>query len=215
MSQFPNHKADHRHIHKGFAGLWQALIVFAEPSIAVEPCEGALHYPATRQHYKAFLPFLLLHYRKLPPQRSLCPLDQLPSIASIGPYQGQTAEAPPVPMARVRLLDALIQRLEYTSASISVLNRGGSHYYQQHQTQRVHNQVSLASPYVLVFIIGMLFSPLFIIEVSRVDFSGLTANHNPESACLCYFWLLFRRVLSPRYPAPASPRAGESAALPA
>jgi hypothetical protein len=42
-------------------GLRQTLIVRLEPSIAAQPSEGALHYPAPRHHREPPLPFCFAH----------------------------------------------------------------------------------------------------------------------------------------------------------
>jgi hypothetical protein len=52
MSQTLEHQADHRHVNEGFAGGRQALVVFAEPTLAVEPGEGAFNDPTMWLDFK-------------------------------------------------------------------------------------------------------------------------------------------------------------------
>src|SRR5215203_3376657 len=148
MSQSPNHKADHSHIDESFTRLWQPLEVFGKTTLAVQPTERALYHPPSGQQHKSFLAFFLLYYRQLPAQFLPYPLYQFSSIAPICPYQLQTTETPP--MFVFSLLDTLKQRFEHGLCSISILYRGRSHYYQHYQSERVHNQMSLATPYVFV-----------------------------------------------------------------
>src|SRR6266404_2192376 len=96
MSQVPNHKAYHRHIDKGFAGLRQVLIILREAALTVQPSESALYHPPTRQGYKPSLAFRLLHYLQLPAQPTKHPLDQLSSVATVCPYQLQPTKTPPM-----------------------------------------------------------------------------------------------------------------------
>src|SRR4051812_29096906 len=119
MSQLPNHKADHRHIHEGFTGLGQSLVVFGETTLTVQPTKGALHNPPSGQQHKASLTFDSLHNLQLPAQCTLHPCDQFASVCSVRPNKLQAAQAPPVLVAR--LLDTLKQSLEHTLAPISVL----------------------------------------------------------------------------------------------
>src|SRR5215210_993919 len=172
MSQVSNHKADHRHINEGFARLGQPFVVLAQTALTVQPGEGAFHHPASRQHHKAFLPWRLVHYLQLPSKHTLHPIYQLSSVAAISPYQRQSAEAPPVRVSGVRLLDALKQTLQQHLASISILHRGGSHYHQQYQTQRVHDQVSLAPSYILACIIATLLSTFYRFDTLAVQDCG-------------------------------------------
>src|SRR5437868_311747 len=118
MSQFPEHKADHRHINEGFTRLWQPLVVFGQTTLAVQPREGALHHPPTGQQHEAFLTFCFLHYRQFPTQLPPYPLNQFTSIPTVSPYQLQPTITPP--MCISSLLDALKQRFEHRLASISV-----------------------------------------------------------------------------------------------
>lgn len=156
MSQVPKHKANHCHINEGFACLRQALIVPAQPALTVQPSKCALHHPRSRQYHKALLSLCLVYYLQLPAKHAFHPLYQFSSVASISPYRRQPAEAPPVRIAW--LFDALKQALQQHVTSISVVHRGGSHYHQHHQTQRIHYQVSLAPSYILACIIAALFT---------------------------------------------------------
>jgi len=159
MSQLRNHKANHRHIDEGFTRLGQSLKVFGETTTAVQPREGTLHHPPTGQQHEALLTFGFLHYRQFPAQLASYPLYQLPSIPTVSPDQHQPTITPP--MCIPSFLDALKQSFEHHFASISVLYRGRSHHNQHHQTKRVHYQVPLASPYILVFIIASLLSTFY------------------------------------------------------
>lgn len=170
MSQVSNHKAYHRHIDEGFARLRQVFVILAQAALTVQPGKGALYHPPTRQGHKALLPFGFLHYRKLPAQRPLHPFDQLSPVCSVSLYQLQSAEAPPVHIAS--FLDALKQRFEYRFASISVLHRGSSYYYQHHQSKRVHNQVSLAPRYLLACIVPSVLTTFYCFDALAVQYGG-------------------------------------------
>src|SRR3990170_3740711 len=107
MSQSSSHQADHRHINKRFAGLWQAFVVFAQSALTIQPRKGALHNPAFGQNLKANLAAQLFHNLQGPVQGELHPIDQLTTVASIGPEELQPAVFldPPVaaPLGRWRL----------------------------------------------------------------------------------------------------------------
>src|SRR2546422_8239666 len=182
MSQLPNHEANHRHIHKGFAGLRHSLVILAQAALTVQPSKGALYHPSARQGHKASLTFCLLHYLQLPAQCALHPLDQLTSVTTISPYQLQTAKAPPVRVAG--FLDTLKQPLEQHLASISVLDRSGGHHYQHHQPKCVHNQVPLAPRHLLACIIATLLTTFYCLDALAVHYGGA--------------WLLVATLLLPQ-----------------
>ena len=50
--QAAEHQADHGHIHPGFTGLRQLLIVFAQAPLAIDPTEGARDDPTMRLDFK-------------------------------------------------------------------------------------------------------------------------------------------------------------------
>src|ERR1041385_1765955 len=170
MSQLPNHEANHRHIHESFARLRHPLVVFGEAALAVQPGERPLHYPPTRQGHKTLLPLHLLYYRKLPAKCAFHPLYELPSVAAVSPYQAQATVTPPVRVAR--LLDTLIQCSQHHLTSISVLHRGGGNCHRHHQPHRIHNQMSLASCYILACIIASLLATFYSLDALAVEYDS-------------------------------------------
>ena len=69
-------------------------------------------------------------------------------------------------------LDALEQACEDHFASISVLHRGRSHYHQHHQTEQVHNQMSLATPFIPVCVIASLLSTYHRFDALAVEYGS-------------------------------------------
>src|SRR5438552_1770422 len=182
MSQLPNHEANHRHIHEGFTGLGQPLVVLAEAALAVQPGEGPLHHPPTGQGHEPSLPLCLFDYRKLPAQHILHPLYKVSSISPVSPYQLQATITPPMWVAS-RLLYALKQPPKDHFASVAVLHRGRGHYYKHHQAERVHDQVPLATPYILACIIatlGATFSPSTVLTLWLSNTTALGCLWRPS-----------------------------------
>jgi hypothetical protein len=70
----PRHKANHGSVHQRFATRTQPLVVFAHPTLLVDPCQCPLH-PSPRQHHEAFVVHkdvtLRLPLTFLPPSKPL------------------------------------------------------------------------------------------------------------------------------------------------
>jgi len=87
-SQTTNHQVDHHDLDDRFTGLWQQLIVLAQPPVPIEPAQRALHDPAFGAHHEALGNSRSLNdgqsHGPMCPQR-LDPGDQLAGIGLIGP----------------------------------------------------------------------------------------------------------------------------------
>ena len=136
--------------NKRFAGFRQAFIVFAQSTLTIQPCKSALHNPAFRQYLKADLTAQLSHNLQRPSQSELHPVDQLPTVATVSPYELQPAI----------VLDPPKQFPQHLSRPIAVLHVPGSHPDQQNQAQRVYNQMTL-SPLRLLSCVITQFSTAF------------------------------------------------------
>src|SRR5437867_3868642 len=158
MSQPIEHKADHRHIHEGLARLRQPLVVPAQPPLPVQPGKRTLNNPPLGQYHKSLLAAQSLYDLQRPTQLMLHPLHQLASVATVRPDQLQAAKAPP--MRVCGLLDTLPQCAKHYLGSISILYRAGSDHHKHHQTQHVHDQVSLATTHLLGCVVATLLSTL-------------------------------------------------------
>lgn len=81
----------------GLASLGPLLIVFAQPSVAPQPTEGAFDAPTPRLHDKAVLgvtPLDDLQAQGLPRQRRLAPLFRLSGVGPDGYKQFQLRQSP-------------------------------------------------------------------------------------------------------------------------
>jgi hypothetical protein len=79
----------------------------------------------------------------------LYPVDQLASIAAIGPDQFQAT-----PPRILRMLDALKQGLQHQADALAVLNLSRGHEDQQHPAQNIDHQMSFAPRHFLARIIA-------------------------------------------------------------
>ena len=85
------HERDHGDPTERLAGLGKSFIIFREPTLASEPGKAPLDHPASGEHLKTML-VSPLHNTEHPAGKGLRPLDQLASIATVGPDQPQPAE---------------------------------------------------------------------------------------------------------------------------
>lgn len=132
---------DHRDVNPRFAGYRQFLVVFAQPSAAAQPSEGALHNPSSRQYLKGMAVFGTLDYLQDPPTDELCPFDQRPSISSISPDQPQSRKSPH-------------KLAQHELCSITVLNICWMNYDSQQQSHGVHHDVALTSFHLLACVVA-------------------------------------------------------------
>jgi len=136
------------------------LVVAAESAEAVQPPEGPFDDPAFRQDREGGGSFVarddLKRGATFGPQISH-PLDQAPSIAAVSPNAAQPTEA-------------LSQRLQQQMGAITVLDAGGVNADQKDQSQRVDQDVSLSSKYLLASIIAANSSLLSCSHTLRVEY---------------------------------------------
>lgn len=78
---------DHSRVDHRLTGFGGEFVVFAETAIAIEPTKGSLDDPATGQHHESLHAFRTSNDLQHPTTGVLYPLNELTSVAVIGPYQ--------------------------------------------------------------------------------------------------------------------------------
>jgi hypothetical protein len=94
-SEATNHQVNHRDADHRFTGLWQQLIILAQPPVAIAPPQRPLDNPPLGAHLKALgtggpLDDVQAHAPRHP--QRLHPGHPLASIGLIGPNQPQTRQ---------------------------------------------------------------------------------------------------------------------------
>ena len=85
---------NHSYVDPGLRCIGQSFVVLAHPTAPAEPRECSFNHPSSRQHLKVVAVPGALDNLERPACQGPDPLDQLSSIASIGPDQphaGKTA----------------------------------------------------------------------------------------------------------------------------
>ena len=132
--QSAQHKSCHRQVNHVLARVGQSLVIFAQPSKAIEPSEGALDNPPLGQQDEAFLLGWALDDVQANPavgSQFPDPLDQSAGVAAIGPDLQQAREA-------------VGDFFQHQAGAGRILRACGMHDRHQHQTQRIHQQMALA-----------------------------------------------------------------------
>jgi hypothetical protein len=133
-SEATNHQVNHRDADHRFTGLWQQLIILAQPPVAIEPPQRPLDNPPLGAHLKALgtggpLDDVQAH-APLHPQR-LHPGHPLASIGLIGPNQPQTRQL-------------ASQNPEQAFGTITILPAGGGDDDSQDYPEGIDQDVSRA-----------------------------------------------------------------------
>lgn len=130
LGQALGHQRYHSQIHHGFRRRGQPFIVFAQPTSAVQPAQGAFHNPTVMHHFKALggvTPFDDLQH---PSTQVFHPIDQFAGIPAIRPDFLQARQA--------------VSHLgQYYARAIAVLLSRGQDHDDQDQAQGIDQQMSL------------------------------------------------------------------------
>ena len=145
------HQAEHGQIDHGLTTAGQVLVILAHAPIAADPGQGALDHPAAWQVTKALGPF----------KQAVIDL-----LAREDPHAARTAGMadhlhlpahvlfdPGAPSSRVAIVDpdllhtgkVAFDWLQKQWDALPILELGAMHHHFEQQTQRIDQQVSLAS----------------------------------------------------------------------
>ena len=158
------HERDHGDPTERLAGLGKSFIIFREPTLASEPGKAPLDHPASGEHLKTML-VSPLHNTEHPAGKGLRPLDQLASIATVGPDQPQPAKT-------------IFELRQHQRGPVPVLNVSRMHHDSQQQPERIHRQVTLASSRFFAGIVAPRapFSVVLTVWLSRIAARGVGAR---------------------------------------
>ena len=126
---------DHHHVDDGLTGFWQQLIIFTEPAVAVEPPERALDNPTLGDHFKPLGGIGALgdfQTNLAPRAQRPDPVDQRPSIGTIGPDVAQPGKLVP-------------EDCQHLLGPIAVLHTGGRDDYGEDQSEGIDEDMPLAA----------------------------------------------------------------------
>ena len=156
-----NHQVDHHDKDHGFTAGGEHLVVLAHPPIPADPAEGPLHDPTPRQDHKADDIIAALDDLQNPVSKRSRPFDQFARIATVRPDQLQ-ASIPPTELAQHQL------------GSVAILNVRGMNNDGQNQSQRVDDNMPLATVDLLARVVAMRppFSVVFTLWLSTIAAEG-------------------------------------------
>jgi hypothetical protein len=137
----------HGYIDDGLCGVGLSFIVFAQAPPPSQPAKGPLHNPALALNVEAFGAWHGFNNVQAYSESLPDPLHQLTSISAVGPDQLDRAVG-------------LQNGSQETLSGIAILDVGGRHHDHQHQSQRVHDQVTLGAIDLLTGIIASSFIAL-------------------------------------------------------
>ena len=140
---------NHSYVDPGLGCLGQSFVVpvsstgqaLAQPTAPAEPRECSFDHPSSRQHLKVVAVPGALDNLERPACQGPDPLDQLSSIASIGPDQPHAGKPP-------------YQFIDDQLRSISILDIGRMHHHRQQQPHGIYNDVSLSTVDLLASVIA-------------------------------------------------------------
>ena len=140
---------NHSYVDPGLGCLGQSFVVpvsstgqaLAQPTAPAEPRECSFNHPSSRQHLKVVAVPGALDNLERPACQGPDPLDQLSSIASIGPDQPHAGKP-------------LYQFIDDQLRSISILDIGRMHHHRQQQPHGIYNDVSLSTVDLLASVIA-------------------------------------------------------------
>ena len=132
---------NHSYVDPHLRCIGQSFVVLAQPTAPAEPRECSFNHPSSRQHLKVVAVSRALHNLEHPACHGPDPLDQLSSIASIGPDQPHSGESPS-------------QFIDDQLGSISILNIGRMHHHRKQQPHGIYNDVSLSTVDLLASVIA-------------------------------------------------------------
>ena len=132
---------NHSYVDPGLRCIGQSFVVLAQPTAPAEPRECSFNHPSSRQHLKVVAVPGALDNLERPACQGPDPLDQLSSIASIGPDQPHAGKPP-------------CQFIDDQLRSISILDIGRMHHHRQQQPHGIYNDVSLSTVDLLASVIA-------------------------------------------------------------
>ena len=132
---------NHSYVDPGLRCIGQSFVVLAQPTAPAEPRECSFDHPSSRQHLKVVAVPGALDNLERPACQGPDPLDQLSSIASIGPDQPHAGKPP-------------YQFIDDQLRSISILDIGRMHHHRQQQPHGIYNDVSLSTVDLLASVIA-------------------------------------------------------------
>ena len=139
----------HSYVDPGLRCIGQSFVVpvsstgqaLAQPTAPAEPRECSFNHPSSRQHLKVVAVPGALDNLERPACQGPDSLDQLSSIASIGPDQPHAGKPP-------------YQFIDDQLGSISILDIGRMHHHRQQQPHGIYNDVSLSTVDLLASVIA-------------------------------------------------------------
>ncbi len=140
------HEVYHSKIDHGLARVSQFFIVFAETTIPSQPSECSLDHPAVRQYLETLHVVASPDNFQYPPAKLVNPINQHTRISAVSPDQLQTFELP-------------LQLDQHPLGTVAVLHVGRVNDHRQDQSQRVYDNMALATLDLLAGIVTA--NPLF------------------------------------------------------
>ena len=170
---------NHSYVDPGLRCIGQSFVVpvsstgqaLAQPTAPAEPRECSFNHPSSRQHLKVVAVPGALDNLERPACQGPDPLDQLSSIASIGPDQPHAGKPP-------------YQFIDDQLRSISILDIGRMHHHRQQQPHGIYNDVSLSTVDLLASVIAT--RPPFSVvltHISHINPAGLAVISNRTTRC--------------------------------
>ena len=129
------HDVRHGDVDERFAGGRVPFVIFGKPPIEAEPAEGALHYPPSRE-YPEQADFISFDDFNGEVAGALDGFDELPRVALVGEYLSDAFEL-------------CSDFDEYGLGSNSVGERCFMHNYLEQESQRIGDDMALASVHLL------------------------------------------------------------------
>lgn len=156
-SKSSQHEARHGQVNHGLARLGLPFVVAAESAVASQPTEGTFHHPAPWQHLEGVQFGALDDFDRAAPQPA-CPLQQRSAVAAVGP---DTLDAPACLLTE--------ERRQQLFGAISVLDVGRQNHHQEHQPDRVDQDVAFAPIDFLACIVAPLVAGFGTLDALTVD----------------------------------------------
>ena len=132
---------NHGDLNPSFGGLGQGFIVLAQPTTPPQPSQSAFDNPAARQYLELMAVRRPSDDLQQPPTDYTSPIDQLPSIAPIGPNQLEPRVFP-------------YQFAQHQFGSVAVLDTGSVDDDRHKQAKGVDHHMALAAGDLLTCIIA-------------------------------------------------------------
>ena len=132
---------DHRDMNPGFSCFRQGFIVLAQPTTTTQPSQSAFYNPPTREYLKSVAVWRPSDDLQQPATEDTSPIDQLTSVARIGPDQLE-------PRVSSR------QFAQHEFGPVAVLDTRSVDDDRQKQAKRINYQMALAAGDLLARIIA-------------------------------------------------------------